>query len=629
MESGKRGNMGRRTTIGMLALACALLPLTGMAEEINFSASVDRSTISRLERLNYTLTIEGARDGKPELPEISGFEVIGSSTSTQFSLVNNQTQVRQATTYTLIPLGAGEFTIPPARLVYAGKTYLSRPVKVRVTDNQLPESTGPRTEPAPPTAGAAPADPAAAEAAPLFITTEVDRQEAYVNEQVTLSFKLFRRLRISNLKYTPPPTTGFVEESLGEEKNYGQVREGVRYEISELSRAVFPINAGELTIGPAELKGEILVPRQRRRTKSFGFDDSFFEDFFGGGFAERQPFRLRSKPITLKVKPLPREGRPKAFRGAVGKFDLEVAAAPAQVRVGEPVTVTMKVRGIGNLDTVSVPVIPTGDRFQTYAPEIETRKALAGNRLGGEKIFKQVFIPRAEEVAEIPAATLSYFDPGQGTYRTLTSPPIPITVEASAGRETLRLVEEARGRGEPAEEVRLLERDILYIKNNPGRVRNRGTAYYLDPVFWIAVILFPGIVLAVRAVTARQDRLREDVVYARQVGASRSARKRFREARRLLAAGEREKFYGEVHRAFSRYLGDKFRIPAGAVDGKVIRAKLAAAGADEKVGNEVEDCLAHFDRARFSGSEAGESEMREFLDRADNLVGKLERIKVR
>ncbi len=615
--------------VNILMLGALAFPTIARGEEITFSASVDRSTISRLDRLSYTLTIEGARNAKPVLPEMADFQVIGSSTSTQFSLVNNQTRVSQAITYSLIPIRTGEFTIPPARLVHGGKTYLTRPVKIRVTDSPAPPPPAAAEPGGQPGESARTAEPEPRGAPPLFITTEVDRKDPYVGEQVTLTFRLFRRLQIANLEYGPPPTTGFIEESLGEQKNYGQVREGIRYEIIELARAVFPISAGELTIGPAELKGDILVPRQRRRPDPFGFDDSFFEDFFGGGFAERQPFLLRSEPITLAVKPLPREGRPELFGGAVGRFDLEVSAAPQSLRVGEPVTVTMKISGTGNLDTVTVPRIPAGDRFQTYDPEVETKRTVAGWRVGGEKIFKQVFIPLTEEVSEIPTATFSYFDPEKGEYRTLTGQPIPIAVSAAPGRETLRLVEDARGREGSGEEVRILGRDILYIKGGPGRIRRAGRPYYLTPVFWGAVLLLPGIVLAARTLTGRRERLREDVIYARQVGASRSARKRFREARRLLAAGETEKFYGEVHRAFNRYLGDKFRIPAGAVCGELITGKLKAAGAGGEIGREVEQCLATFDRARFSGTAAGEAEMREFLDRAEKLVARLEKVRVR
>lgn len=618
--------MRRWADIVLLVFALAL-PAAGRGEEITFTASVDRETISISDRLTYTLTIEGARDGRPVLPEIPGFEAIGSSSSTQFSLVNNQTQVVQSISYTLMPLRTGEFTIPSARMVHGGKTYLTRPVKVQVVDGPAPPaSRPPAVPPGPPAAGEGQPQPEAAP--PLFITTEVDRKEAYVNEQISLTFKLYLRLQVANLHYSPPPTTGFIEESLGDQRSYAQVRNGLRYEVLEIPRAVFPISAGQLTIGPAELKGDVLVPRRSGRMSPFGFDDFFGDDFFAGAFAERQPFVLRSEPITLNIQPLPREGRPANFRGAVGRYDLETSAGPRTVRAGEPVTVTVKISGVGNLDTVTPPEIPSGDLFQTYSPEVETRKEVSGGRLGGERIFKQVLIPLTAEVKEIPPVSFTFFDPEPGEYRTLTGKPLAIEVQAAPDRETLRLVEEARGRT-GGEEIRLLARDILHIKNDPGRLIRSGRPYYRRNFFRVAVLLLPLVLLAAWGVTARKERLEGDVVYARQVGASRSARKRFRKARQLLAAGEGERFYAEVHRAFNRYLGDKCRIAAGAVCGEVIGDRLEAAGGPAGIRGEIEDCLAAFDRARFSGSAARPEEMKTFLERVENLVERLEKIKVK
>lgn len=615
--------------IKIIWLVFALAPGAAAEEEISFSASVDRDTISINDQLTYTLTVEGTREGRPELPDIPGFEVIGSASRTHFSLVNNQTRVTQELSYTLMPLRTGEFTIPSARLVHGGRTYRTRPVRVRVVDG--PASPAPPARPAdprpPPAAPKAPPErPEAEEAPALFITTEVDREKAYVNEQVTLTFKLFRRIQVANLRYNPPPTTGFVEESLGDDRTYGQVRDGVRYEVLELARAVFPISAGKLTIGPAELAGDALLPRRRRTP--FGFDDFFADDFFSGAFAERRPFALRSEPISLTVKPLPREGRPVDFRGAVGRFDLEVSAGPEAVRAGDPVTVTMKITGEGNLDNVTPPEIGIGEEFQTYSPETETRKAVRDGRLGGEKVFQQVLIPLTEEVREIPAISFSFFDPVREVYRTVTSPPIPVEVEPAPDRETLLVVEDARRRA-GREEIRLLSRDILYIRSDPGRLRRRGRPYYRRPLFLLALVAFPGIVLAARAVSIRKERLREDITYARQLGASRSARKRFRAARKFLAAGEGRRFYGEVHRAFNRYLGDKFRLPAGAVSSELIAKKLAGTSAPPEIGEEVADCLDTFNRVRFSGAAAGEEEMREFLARVEKLIGRLEKIKIK
>ncbi|MEA1927403.1 MAG: BatD family protein, partial [Candidatus Auribacterota bacterium] len=237
--------------------------------EISFQAAVDRNTISLSDRLTYTLTIEGARKGNPILPDIVGFQVLGSSVSTQFSLVNNKTRVSKSIAYTLMPIEPGTFSIPSARLEYGGKTYTTRPIKVEVVKGAVAPPSGQGSSPRkqdPPSGEAYEAVPPT-QTRPLFIQTAVDKKEAYVNEQITLKFNLFSRgLRIANLKYSPPPTVGFTEEDLGNQRNYTTIVEGVRYNVIELPKAIFPISSGEVTIGPAELRGDIIVQRRSRRT---------------------------------------------------------------------------------------------------------------------------------------------------------------------------------------------------------------------------------------------------------------------------------------------------------------------------------------------------------------------------
>jgi len=108
----------------LLIICFISTPALGRGEDISFQATVDRNTISLSDRLTYTLTIEGVRDGNPILPDIPGFEVLGSSVSTQFSLVNNKTNISKSTSYTLMPINSGTFTIPSARLTYGVKHIL-------------------------------------------------------------------------------------------------------------------------------------------------------------------------------------------------------------------------------------------------------------------------------------------------------------------------------------------------------------------------------------------------------------------------------------------------------------------------------------------------------------------------
>ncbi len=619
----------RRKSIILVIAAVLLCPVRVWAQAVEFEATVDRTVIPLDGQLAYTLTIRGTRDAQPILPEIDGFEVLGRSESTQFSLVNNRTEVIKSVGHTLIPLRVGEFTIPAAKLVTGGKTYYSMPITVKVVEDRAAVPAPPSADKPRPPAGKprpqTPSQPQAPEetasAPPLFVRTRVDKEEAYVNEQITLTFRLFRnRLQIDGLDYTPPPTVGFIEEGLGAQREYQKVVGGLLYDVIELSKAVFPISSGELTIGPAELKGNILVPTQRRRR-------GFFDDFFMGSY-ERKPFSLTSKPITLKVKSLPKEGHPDGFGGGVGSFRLEVSAQPLTVKVGEPITVTTKISGTGNLDSISPPALRIGDGFKTYIPEVSIKRSVLDGKIGGEKVFKQVIVPLEAGKSKVPAVSFSYFDPEADKYRTAKKAPIPITVEAAPAEDDLALVEAIGGIGSK-ERIRLLQKDILYIKDSPGDLRRAGRPFYRTPLYRACHPAALVLLLAVWVVQARRERLRTDVTYARRVGASRAVRKRFKTARRWLGEGDAEKYYGEVHRALTRYLGDKLGLPAGAVDPGTVRRKLSARGASPEALDELMDCFNTCDHARFAPGQSEKGEMKKFLETLEKLIARLEKLKLK
>ena len=128
------------------------------------------------------------------------------------------------------------------------------------------------------------------------------------------------------------------------------------------------------------------------------------------------------------VKPFPLEGRPGSFAGAVGEgFSIEVAADRTVVRVGDPIGLTIALRGKGNLDNASLPPLSAEgglnpDRFRL--PEGDT----PGKMADGVKQFQISVRVTDESVIEIPKLAYSWFDPETETYRTAHSKPIALRV---------------------------------------------------------------------------------------------------------------------------------------------------------------------------------------------------------
>ena len=176
---------------------------------------------------------------------------------------------------------------------------------------------------------------------------------------------------------------------------------------------------------------------------------------------------LQSNTWELEVVPLPAAGQPADFSGGVGQFTLEATANPQEVEAGEPVTVTLTVKGTGNFATLSAPVLRNPDGFKIY----DAQKKAAGESGEEQVVFEQVLIPLSANVDRIGPYELSYFDPETGKYKTARSEVIPLTV--TPGSEPAGTAAFTRpGRGTP-----VYGRDLVFIKGTPGRLRLQANVF--------------------------------------------------------------------------------------------------------------------------------------------------------
>ncbi len=144
------------------------------------------------------------------------------------------------------------------------------------------------------------------------------------------------------------------------------------------------------------------------------------------------PMLIDSDPFTLNTKPLPKEGRLPGFTGAVGEFQLAPSRLSTnEVRAGEPLTLTVMVRGEGNMSRLIPPAPPSVHEWQTFPPAGDSSGAPGMQRFGIIN-FSYPLIPLSDQIKATPAIPFSYFDPKRKIYVDLTIPPVPITVKPAA-----------------------------------------------------------------------------------------------------------------------------------------------------------------------------------------------------
>ena len=160
------------------------------------------------------------------------------------------------------------------------------------------------------------------------------------------------------------------------------------------------------------------------------------------------PRDIPVRPLAVRVDPLPADGRPDHFSGAVGHYAMTAGVSPTNVFPGDLVTLEAAITGEGYWDESWMPRLPPAPHFKVYEPELASSQPAAGRW-----VFRQTLVPMGEEAVEIPPLAWSWFDPRRGAYETLTAGPFRLAVRPlpeGAAPVVAEIVNESGAGREPA-----------------------------------------------------------------------------------------------------------------------------------------------------------------------------------
>lgn len=528
-----------------------------------------------------SVTVRGLENPPaPALPAVPGLQISPVGTERSWSMGPGGQDSSVSFRYRIMPLQAGKFSIGPFPYAAEGETLEVPAVELEVVD-----------------AGSAPAPGGDSSqiADLLFATISAQPTNVYIQQvfDVVLSIysrniNLGRDVELGNL-----PASGL---SLPPFQEMGSTREVVRNQIYDVRRfrcKAQALTAGTFTLAP-NIRVQVVVPRDRRRMSPF---DDFFNDPFGNPFMGRyqtQAVDLRATPVELQVLPLPPADGVAGFAGAVGRFAFDVQVRPTEVQAGDPVTLSMQIGGVGNIENVAPPAIAAGPDFRLYEPR-QVSRDIDGARAGGRVLYEQVVIPRSVTNAQLPALSFSYFDPELGRYETVTRGPFDLVVHPATNGGS-RVVQAAADA--PEARTMILGSDIVYLKPPPARWP-RPANFSSSALFWglqaIPGLALAGLFLAVR----RREQMSRDVARARRLRAPRSARPALRRAEQALAQGRRRECVDALQEALAAYLGNRLNLPAGAVTPDVIMERLEKSKLPAEWMARTRDLLAFCDQERY------------------------------
>lgn len=610
---------------GLLALTA--FPLIGSAEDISVQAAVSRRKVPLNGQLELSLQVNGAQHVEPPDVQLEDFDVQYLGPSTQISVINGVMSSSIAHRYILTPKKEGVFTIGPLALEIAGKTYETKPIDVEVLPparvaqrrgayGGLPQEEEPGM---PPDIGDA-----------LQLQLGVDRTRAYLNQAIPIRLQLLvGQVAVRGIEMPRLRAEGFLVKPLGQPARSEVAVGGQPYTLLEFETVAIPLKTGQLALGPADIECQLVQRRPARRRSLSPFGDELFEDFFGGslmddffGQAYTYPVTVHAEPVTIEVLPLPEEGKPADFAGAMGRFRLDASVVPQNVAVGEPVTITMTIDGEGNDESVQPPTL-TADaaHFKAYAPQAKN----AGTEEASQrKVFEQVLIPLDASVTEIPAIRFSYFDPMQGRYETVTKGPFPLVVKPAPVQERQTIITQPRVVAPPAA-PETLGRDIVYIKERLGPLRPIGRTWYRGLWWWLWCLGAIGFLTVSEGLRRRYRRLVTDPAAARASKAMRRASARLQQARQFKQRSQVPACYEEVFKALQGYVGDRFNVPSAGLTKAELEQHLRPRGIQEDLIRELAECFDRCDAARFAPSSVATDQADTTLQTAESLLKRLER----
>jgi hypothetical protein len=598
-----RQNRNQNTKIKFLLflVLTILLNISVSAQDVQLTAGVNRNPVGLNDQIIYTLEVSGSTSGLPEpnLPDFADFRILGGpNVSTSVQIINGSMSSSKNYSVILLARKAGTFTIPAVSITHKGKTYQSNSIKITVT----PQGTQPSQK-----GSSSRGEEEITASDELYIKTVPSRRTVYVNDQITVSFKVYFRVLIRNPDFIKlPETVGFWVEEYEIPQNIPVTQEvvnGIQYNVAEVKKmALFPTKTGELTLSSMQLA--VNVVERRRRRDPFSAFDSFFDDPFGRTVRKV----LATDPMTVNVRPLPETGKPADFSGLVGNFRLQVDLDKTSVKANEALSYRVRLNGPGNLKSFNDIPVEFPANFEVYDPKIKDDINRSGSNLIFTRELEYVLIPRTSGQYRIKPLEISFFDPGSQTYKTLRSQ--EYTINVGEGKDVGGLAGNAYL---SKSEVKLLGKDINFIKEEKLNLLPAGYKPYATVWLWASLIV-PLLLLG---------GMTTNVEYARRRKAFKQAEKRLKGASFFLKQGKLAEFHGEVSRGLIGFVADKTNHPAAGLLREDVEKLLHSRKVDEPLIGEYLKCMDEADFRRFAPGQVTEVEAGVFYQQAANILTRL------
>ena len=589
----------------------------------------------------FKIAFEVNAEGKSfTAPRFDGFTLVGgpfNSTSSSIQVVNGSMSRTVSNTYSYVLRAEkeGSFTIGSASIVVDGNVVKSEPFAVTVmadasgagAASQGSSSQGGSSQGNVSQGQQQSSNDPQVSGQDLFLKVYPSKRSAYVGEPVVLTYKLYTRVPVSQLTISKMPAYGGFWMKECDENNGGTLRQssevvnGIEYTTAEVKKVVLlPQKAGKLTIEPMGLECMAQIVTQRAPQRSNDPFDIFFNDpFFSRNYTNVQK-NVETPTFTMEVKPLPENGKPASFAGAVGNYKFTASIDADETSTNEAMTMTVTVSGSGNLELLNLPAPAFPPDFEVYDPKVTSNVEANGQGMSGTRKAEYLVIPRRAGDFSIPPVDFSYFDPAKQQYVTLKSSPMSIKVNKGAGDDSERGGLFASNQ----EDIKYLGSDIRHIKTGDSKLKSTAQHFFGSAVYFVILAALLLVFLLALLLLRSRRQFKQDVVLVRNKQATKVAKGRLKNAYKDLKAQDQNRFYEEMSQALWGYISDKLGIERSVLSMDTVKEAMMRKGVDEALANEFVETLDTCEFARFAPGDAA-SKMQGLYDKGMEVIMKVEK----
>ena len=574
-------------------LAAIVFLLYGsISAQVQFEARVSKTTLALNERLriDFMMNVDGDNFVPPNF---DGFRIIaGPSQQISQSWVNGRSSFEKAYSYFLSPNQKGTFVIKSASIEFNGQIYKTAPIRVNVTAAQ----EQPRD----------PNDNQIAADENLYLVAEVSKDNLYVNEPTTVVYKLyFANIGISNFRdLGKPKYNDFWSQNIEIKQLVAQegLFKGQNYRYVVLKKVVlYPQKSGKLNLEPLSLEIDVQLPTNQR-------------DVFGRMILNETSKRVSAGSKTINVKPLPENGKPDNFSGAVGSFDFKVTPSKNNLKSGETLDLIVSVTGKGNLKLFSLPKPVVPNALEMYDAVHSENITIPLSGMVGKSSDSYTIVPQYKGNYPIKPIQFSYFDLETKTYKTINSPEIIVNVLEGATPVDSTATDKNRGKIVDVEKFKpiKLKTEITSIKKDDFFGSNLFYALLFAPF-----LLLPLIVLFKN----KREAMAGDLTGNRMRMNNRLAKKYLSEARKQIK--NKELFYIALEKAMHNFLKAKLNIETSEMSKDNIQELLLSRNANQEIVNEFIVLTENCEVARYAPSSS--ATIQQDFDQAIFIISELEK----